>query len=626
MKKQIASDKEKLPLTQNSKSKKESLEKIEEITLEYKLHELPSSQHKAGLAGLYLIIDWLDKQDINKDLIKKTEISETGLKVTLTKKDVKDLFDEIYKLEDVEIMNGTKPKKGEFQSFEKIEKTTFYFYEVETKSKRKDKKTNDILEPNNEIVKKEKNKKTGKLKDVKYYIYIDKFPEKKLDKDEEEIEPIHEEEIEDTITYYKYNITYPMGSFIKSYDQSSESSWTKLWREAQWLLKGDRQRLIYENPNSEIEIIWEKFTKDKKENNLSKVLFLSAQNSNAEKVDFKETNKSKFLLHFWVFISQPYAYWTQRKEKDKYKTDEHGFVITIPDIAKLESFIFIFNDLIQNQDKEIKKYPIKRPDQAVVYLPGLAGLLLLKNIHDTLKKKIHSNFSDVVFGIDLFHYDYEWKNGKAKKNRASIFKGYTRIKPDIEFENKAANIKKLYNNFFFQEQLLQNLFDIREQLEGFYNLFCTREYEYFFQYGKGFFKTDAITYFKEIKIKGEQDMSEEEKIPKDINELIYQIIYTYVRTKLKTKFNQEWGDTFKEGTAQKNRNKIAAEAFLSIRSIKAKDDFITYFTSTICSVSQRLGEDGYTTLAQALYDEKSESVPGWEKIRVLAMLALSANS
>ncbi|PJZ60801.1 type I-MYXAN CRISPR-associated protein Cmx8 [Leptospira adleri] len=603
MKKQTTKDKENLPSSlPKPESKKEPEEEPKEITLEYKLHELPSSQHKAGLAGLYLIIDWLDKQNINKDLIKKIEISETSLKVTLTKQDLKDLFDEIYKLEIVET------------------ETTLYVYFEELKKKKIDRKTKEEIEPHS----------TDLRDGTNYYIYHNKLPKIKVDSNKNEIEPDDEEIIQS-------KRDFPSGSIIKGNDNSKEQPWLKIWREAQWLLRGDRQRLIYKNSNKEVELIWGNFSKDKKENDLSKVLFLSAQNNNAEKVDFKETNKNKFLLHFWVFAAQPYTYWTQRKDKDKYKTDEHGFIIAVPDIAKLESFNFIFNELIKNQDNEIKKYPIKRPEQAVVYLPSLAGLQLLKNIHNALKKKINSNYSDVVHGIDLFHYDYEWKKGKPKKNRASIFKGFIRIKPNIDLENKAINIKKLYRNFFFQKQLLQNLFEGKDELYDFYNLFCNREYEYFFNHWDGEFKPDAKLYFeeKENKFKGEQKMSEEDKIPKTIELLVYQIIKTYVYSKLESKHQIIWNKDKKvlwskqmnapaNEDAYKSKSKIAKEAFLAMRSRKDKDDFITYFTSTICSVSQHLGGEGYNVLAESLYNKKEDL--GWEKIRALSMLALSANS
>jgi CRISPR-associated protein Cmx8 len=220
----------------------------------------------------------------------------------------------------------------------------------------------------------------------------------------------------------------------------------------------------------------------------------------------------------------------------------------------------------------------------------LAGLLLLKNIHDILRRKINANYSDVVYGIDLFHYDYEWKRGKATKNRASIFKGYSRIKPNIDLENKATSIRKLYKNFFFQKQLLQNLFEERDDLYNFYNLLSTREYEYFFNHWEGEFKPDAKKYFeeKEIKFKGEQKMSEDEKVPKTIEPLVHQIIRTYVFSRMESKYQLVWDKNKKilwskaknapaDDKDYDNKSKIAKDAFLAIRSRKDKDDFYYLF-------------------------------------------------
>ena len=614
-----------------SKSNSEVKEEVKEISLEYKLLDLPSSQHKAGLAGLYMMIDWLDKQDINKDLIKRTEITETGLKVILTKRDLKDLFDEIYKPILIDIVSKSEPKGLEYTTFERREKTTFYYYEVELKKPKKE------LKPIREIVREILDNKTGKVKKINSYIYEEKLQEKK-EVDDEEIEPIREEEIEDIVTFYTYKKDYPLGSFIYALDSSTDKVWVKIWREMQWLLRGFKQqepfksRIDNKDFCKDANDFWDVLIKENQMNDLSKVLFLSAQNNNAENVNFKEITKNKLLLHFWMFVAQPYAYWTQRKDKNKYKTDEHGFIIAIPDIANLNSFIIIFKDLIQNLENKIRNYPIKRPEQAVVYLPGLAGLLLLKNIHDIMRKKINFNYSEVVYGVDLFHYDYEWKAGKAKKNRASIYKGYTRIKPNTILEDRATGIKKLYRNFFFQKQLLQNIFDEKDDMYNFYNLFSSREYEYFFNHWEGEFKPDAVMYFDQLKIIGEQlkmlEENEKQKTPKSLELLIYSIIQSYVYGKLKSKHQLEWDNSMKGNERGKDysdkKEKIAKDAFLAIRSRKDKDDFITYFTSTICSVSQRLGEDGFKVLVDALYNSTEEV--GWEKVRALSMLALSANS
>jgi len=622
-------------------------EEISEIELSYILSELPSSQHKAGLAGLYLVIEWLKDQEINTGLFDRTAISESGLNVKLTKQDVRDLFNEIYKPIKVEIISKNEPAKGiEYKTFEKIDISNFYYYEIESRSIKKDKITKEPIKPLNELLKEERDLKTGKTKTVKYYIYEEELKEKK-ESDGEEIEPLREEQREGKITSFVYEKEYPLGSFLSDADKSQEGAWIKLWREMHWLLKGDRQRLGYANRsnkkiyNDDADKIWDKLISKKQNDDLSKVVFLGAQDMNAEMINFTEVAKTKFLLHFSLFVAQPYALWIEKKEKkDKYKIDEHGFTVAFPDILLFRSFIEVYKQEIKNRRENIRPYPIKRPDQAVIYLLKIAGLQFLKNLHDILKNKIGTNFTDIVYGIDLFHYDYEWKNGKTQKNRPSKFKGYSRIQPDIILEDEIMRLRQHFNNYFFQKQIIENVLSKKEPLSDFYELFRKYSYEYFFKYGNGNFKTDAIKYFNEEKIKG-ANMTEiiikEEKISKTIEMLVYQIIQTYVFSKLDGKYGIIWDKEKKTLWSKrrnapaneddyKDKNKIAKEAFLAIRGRKDKADFITYFTSTICSVSQRLGEDGYLNLVQSLYEEKPGIELGWEKIRALSMLALSANS
>ncbi len=66
------------------------------------------------------------------------------------------------------------------------------------------------------------------------------------------------------------------------------------------------------------------------------------------------------------------------------------------------------------------------------------------------------------------------------------------------------------------------------------------------------------------------------------------------------------------------KDKIAREAFLAVRS-RTGADFVTYFTGTLCSVSQRVGHEGYLELARALGDDREV-----ERVRSLTLLALSA--
>jgi CRISPR-associated protein Cmx8 len=68
------------------------------------------------------------------------------------------------------------------------------------------------------------------------------------------------------------------------------------------------------------------------------------------------------------------------------------------------------------------------------------------------------------------------------------------------------------------------------------------------------------------------------------------------------------------------REKVCTGAFLAIRSRHSREDFVSYFTGTICSVPQFLPESEYDALAESLLTDK------WEEVKSLSMLALSGLS
>ena len=64
--------------------------------------------------------------------------------------------------------------------------------------------------------------------------------------------------------------------------------------------------------------------------------------------------------------------------------------------------------------------------------------------------------------------------------------------------------------------------------------------------------------------------------------------------------------------------KVCGDAFLAMRGRNDRD-FVAYFAGTICSVPQWLPEKEYLEVSQALTTD-------WDKVKTLAMLALSACS
>lgn len=69
------------------------------------------------------------------------------------------------------------------------------------------------------------------------------------------------------------------------------------------------------------------------------------------------------------------------------------------------------------------------------------------------------------------------------------------------------------------------------------------------------------------------------------------------------------------------REKVCTDVFLAMRARRSREDFIAYFTGTICAVPQFLPEREYAAFAAVLLSED-----GWEEVKSLAMLALSGLS
>ena len=123
--------------------------------------------------------------------------------------------------------------------------------------------------------------------------------------------------------------------------------------------------------------------------------------------------------------------------------------------------------------------------------------------------------------------------------------------------------------------------------------------------------------------------NDDPNLPDSISDegLIYRVVSNYLRHKLKSKHQLEWKKEWKGLRDNKPselkryeemKAKLAREAFLAIRS-RTDQDFVSYFASTLCSVPQKMSEERYVLLTQALVNET-------DKIRTLTMLALAAQT
>jgi CRISPR-associated protein Cmx8 len=561
-----------------AKTKTKTATTVDVLTLDYQLAELPSSQHRSGLAGLVVIIRWLEKQPEFKEKVENGAICQLnrldnkGATLELNQAGLEALFDEIYAA-----------------SSEEQERSQLL----------KNSRTKEVIQPLREEEKEETDPKTNKKKTKKAYIYP---------------------------------VVVPKGSFLSdpNYDNSSDGKnglWIKLWRDMVWsILRGVpatrkpfEARAEGQYKEDAIEV-WkqlsqrEEFTVD-----LSSTYFLGAQANSAENTPFKDRARFQFLLHFWLFAAQIYV---PEVIDNEGKRNFVGYALAIPDVAYLAWFCDELQDILQNRSIEKSGY---RPRDCIVDLAVESALDMMKRLRNRLNQTIGEKIgiTSTIFGIDVIHAEKQGNNIRLLS--------VTRLDPEESMLDRYAQIRESYWSPLFRKQRLLNLVNHSPWYTRFDSLLCTISYKQVTE--DEYFKHDIREAFKtEEYIMTEQTAATET----NIEQLVFRLVKEYVRAKLRSKYGLEWKKEWEisskaseeqqetknksgYGTYSEKKEKIAKSAFLDVRSRTEKMDFINYFVSSLCSVPQHMKSEDFVSLTKALYDDT-------DRIRTLTLLALCANS
>jgi len=115
-----------------------------------------------------------------------------------------------------------------------------------------------------------------------------------------------------------------------------------------------------------------------------------------------------------------------------------------------------------------------------------------------------------------------------------------------------------------------------------------------------------------------------EDIDDQLARRIYEIVRVYVRRRTEDRAGIPFDVFRSNGNAAQTQKylesneKVCKDVFLAMRS-RRDEDFIEYFTGTICSVPHYLPQSEYLELSRAIMTD-------WQKVKTLAMLAVSAHS
>lgn len=547
---------------------------VESITLDYQLAELPSSQHRAGLAGLVLMVRWLERQPAFKNngkaTCKFTKLDEQGATLLINLPGLEALFNQVYA--------ASREEQEYSQTF-------------------KNKKTKEVIPPLREEERQETDPKNNKTKTKKVYIYP---------------------------------VVVPKGAFIVDCDQSADGNkghWIKLWRDMLWsILRGvPATRSPFEaraegNYSKDAEDVWKNLIQPAEYIvDLPSTYFLGAQASNAENIPFKDKARFQFLLHFWLYTAQIYVPAVINYEGNR---DFVGYALAIPDVANLKTFCDELPGVLRDRGIELSGY---RPRDCIVDIAIEGALDIMRRLRDRLAIQAGEQaISDLVLGVDVIHTEKQGNNVRLL--------GVSRLDPDSPMIDDYATLRKALWSPLFRRQRLLNLVKKYPWYMGFDALLCSLPYElsigndYFCHDVRESFKYEAESMTEEVTITS-TEIAEKHDIESanktSIEALIYKLISIYVSQKLENKFQLKWssvkGNPEKERNYREKKEKVAKDAFLAVRSRTEKMDFINYFASTLCSVPQYIKSEDFVSLTRALYEET-------DKVRTLTLLALSANS
>ncbi|WP_224365808.1 type I-MYXAN CRISPR-associated protein Cmx8 [Hyalangium versicolor] len=522
-----------------------SIAQPECLHLTYRLAELPSTQHRAGLAGLVLLVRWLERNAFS-GICTLTALEEHGVILDVDLPGLRRLLDELY--------GATK----EDQPDSKI---------------RKDKKGKPILPLREET--REVKDAAGKVKKKTFYIYP---------------------------------AVVPKAAYLADRDTASggRGLWVKLWRDMVWnTLRGvPATRKPFEaradqRNTQDADDLWKQLAHAPDAAvDLPSTYFLGAMESTADNVSFKDRARFQFLLHFWPYAAQVYV--PQEVEVDETGKARaklsNGFALAIPDVSKLASFCDGLHQVLADRKPEAQGY---RPREAVIDVPAESALDLAYRLAQRIGRKEGGHVtSSLVLGYEVFHLAREGNNIRILST--------SRLVPDQPMLDEYTTWRRQLWDPHFRRRILINLVSQQPQYTGFDRLLRATPYAQ--TIGSATFRHDARLTLHENSEDSMQSDSQVE-IPSEeqlVYQLVRHYVLQRLKSKHDLEWEKVKGDEKKEADYNQKRSKIAKDAFLAVRSRTRAEDFISYFAGTLCSATYHMNKERFAVLARALHDRTQE--------------------
>lgn len=293
---------------------------VETIRVQYDLFELPTPQHKAGLAGFVLLVESLKQRGVGP--LPKISLGATTAEITFTQQSLQVVFDDVYDAQEVEIESRSK-WRGKVP-LEVVEREVKDRFGVETKQD--------------------------------CFVYA---------------------AIQPRGAFLETFLPDGDGLWLKLWRDV-------LWQILRGIPAARKvyQERADGKPSSVAAETWMEFGKARQDarrdrvrtSGISSSLYLGAQDVNAERVSFRGRTEHNFLLHFWTIVALLFDVRGVKVDGD---VEDGGFVIAVPEPANLEMFTQDIVRLLSELGTAKAGY---RPRETLIHVPAEGGLEYLSRL------------------------------------------------------------------------------------------------------------------------------------------------------------------------------------------------------------------------------------------------------
>lgn len=485
--------------------KRESFPDLLEI--EYRLADLPSSQHRAGLAGLVLMANWVKEEYVSRGICD-VEIGSDSVMLYVDQLGLSELFNGLYAAS-----RGEQSRPRPMRNL----------------------RTKEVIPPLREEVRLVSNPLTGLSVRTRVCVY-------------------------ETII--------PQGAFLAELDPSGDDEnglWLSLWREVVWMVlravpatRKPFEARAKDEPLADSLVVWNELCRGwDYPVRVSGTSRLGAQTVTAERVPYFDLARLRFLLNFWPLVAQIYVPVVHDAADD---IDFRGFVIAIPDVRDQALFNEHFPGVMLARGVARYRPRPFRPEESVIGLVEEGGLDLLGRFQKQLRVDGEpAAVGQVLDGVDLFHLE---RQGNTVHSLS-----VTRIESDERLLDQYSKLRRLLHNPLFRRRLISNLLNqTKRWYAGFDDLLTGRPTALTFS--NRHFRRDAAAVLARVQARGLVGWESESG---QFEGTVCRVIAEYLDARAAPAATIKRGGEKNEVVVGPAREKVARETFLAVRTRRGEE-------------------------------------------------------